>query len=233
MKKISFIFAVIAAMIFAADADAQVSVGAGYSHETMTSRIGDDSESDGFDGFYLEATYDWNFLTRGWGMLGLQPGLRFAYVGESETEEEMGYRAKVSWNETYVDVPVYVKYSYPLGRVKLSAFAGPVFSLGLSSVLKTTLTGDGVDYLAKVHMYSGKTVIKGDSSVGNQPEASTDYGRFDLKLGIGVGATLMDKFNVKVGYDFGLLNRYTGEQMENYKSKIHTGMLYVGVGYSF
>ena len=43
----------------------------------------------------------------------------------------------------------------------------------------------------------------------------------------------MDKFNVKVGYDFGLLNRYTGEQVENYKSKIHTGMLYVGVGYSF
>lgn len=228
MKKFYFILAA-AAMFLAVDANAQLGVGVGYNHGTTTTRMGDESDSDGLDGFYLEATYDWNFLDRGWGSLGLQPGVRFSYMGEYDSEEVLGVVAKESVNETYLDIPVHVKYSYDLGAVKLSAFAGPVFSLGLTSASKVSAD----DYMVKYHKYTGKTVTKGDSASSITPDGTPDYGRFDLKLGLGVGATFMEKFNVKLGYNIGMLNRYTGEQVADTKYKRHTGVFYVGLGFNF
>ena len=233
MKKIYFILAA-AAMLLAVDANAQLQVGAGYNHSTTTERIADEDDSEDLDGFYIEATYDLNFLEKGWGTLALQPGVRFTYLGEADSDIEYGYKAKSAFNETYLDIPVHVKYSYDLGAVKLSAFAGPVFSMGLSSVAQTSISGEGVDYFVKYHNYSGKTITKGESLSSVNPDGMTDYGRFDIKLGLGVGASFMDKFNVKVGYNIGMLNRYTGEQLsKDYKYKMHTGVFYAGIGFSF
>ena len=233
MKKIYFILAA-AAMLLAVDANAQLQVGAGYNHGTTTERIADEDDSEDLDGFYLEATYDLNFLEKGWGTLALQPGVRFTYLGEADSDIEFGYKSKSAFNETYLDIPVHVKYSYDLGAVKLSAFAGPVFSMGLTSVARTSVSGEGVDYVIKYHKYSGKTITKGEGSSSVNPDGMTDYGRFDIKLGLGVGATFMEKFNVKVGYNIGMLNRYTGEQvLKDHKFKRHTGVFYLGVGFSF
>lgn len=233
MKKIYFILAA-AAMLLAVDANAQLQVGAGYNHGTTTERIADEDDSEDLDGFYIEATYDLNFLEKGWGTLALQPGVRFTYLGEADSDIEYGYKAKSAFNETYLDIPVHVKYSYDLGAVKLSAFAGPVFSMGLSSVAQTSISGEGVDYFVKYHNYSGKTITKGESLSSVNPDGMTDYGRFDIKLGLGVGATFMEKFNVKVGYNIGMLNRYTGEQvLKDHKFKRHTGVFYAGIGFNF
>ena len=233
MKKIYFIV-MAAAMFFAVDANAQLQIGAGYNHGTTTTRIADEDDSEDMDGFYLEATYDLNFIEKGWGSLALQPGVRFTYLGEYDSDTELGHKAKSAFNETYLDIPVHVKYSYDLGTMKLSAFAGPVFSMGLTSVAKTSISGEGVDYVIKYHNYSGKTITKGEGSSSVNPDGMTDYGRFDIKLGLGVGATFMEKFNVKVGYNIGMLNRYTGEQhSKNYKYKMHTGVFYAGIGFNF
>lgn len=229
MKKICFILSVVAAMFVAAEASAQIGVGVGYNHGTTT-RVADEAYYEHLDGFYIEATYDWDFLRAGWGNLGLQPGVRFSYMGESDVDEVLGVRKKESINETYLDIPVHVRYSYDLGFVKLSAFAGPVFSFGLTSALKIKTD----DYMVKYHNYTGKTVTRGDgSSSTSVPDGSPEYARFDLKLGLGLGATFMEKFNVKVGYNIGLLNRYTGEQVKNYRHTIHTGVFYLGVGLNF
>ena len=234
MKKIYFILAA-AAMFLAVDANAQLQVGAGYNHGTRTERIADEDDSEDLDGFYLEATYGLNLVEKGWGTLALEPGVRFTYLGDAESDTESGYKVKSAFNETYLDIPVHVKYSYDLGTVKLLAFAGPVFSMGLTSVLKTSVKGEGVNYVGKHYNYSGKTVVKGEGASSSvNPEGLTDYGRFDIKLGLGVGATFMEKFNVKVGYNIGMLNRYTGEQLnKDYKYKMHTGVFYAGIGFSF
>ena len=53
-------------------------------------------------------------------------------------------------------------------------------------------------------------------------------------VGIGAGVTVVEKLNVKLGYNIGMLNRYTGEQISNnYKYKMHTGVFYAGIGFSF
>lgn len=234
MKRIYFALVSAVAILFATDAQAQLSVGVGYNHEAMSEvYVGvrdTDRETEGLDGFYMEATYDFNFLKANWGMLAIQPGVRFSFAGDSESDEEYGYRMKTTFNETYLDIPVLVKYSYPMGSVKLSAFAGPIASIGLTSSKKISLKGEGVDSMSKVNMYT--TVSKPESAPAldvDTDSLTTDYGRFDLKLGVGVGASLNDKFNVKIGYNIGLLNRYTGAL--NYR--LHTGMFYAGVGISF
>lgn len=234
MKKI-YIFTLVAAMLFAIEANAQLQVGAGYNHGTTTVRIADEDESDDLDGFYLEALYDLNLIKKGSGSLALQPGVRFIYLGESDSEAEYGYKARSSFNETYLAVPVHVKYSYDLASLKLYAFAGPVFSMGLTSVSKTSLSGEGVNYVSKYHNYSGKTVVKGEGTSSSvKPDGLTDYGRFDIKLGLGIGAAFSEKLNVKLGYEIGMLNRYTGEQIsKDYRYRIHTGVFYLGVGLSF
>ena len=209
MKNFYLIIAA-AVMFFAVEANAQIGVGVGYNMLNNVQKALDEDESGALNGFYVEATYDINFLERSRGELGLQPGLRFSYAGNHESEEALGVKAKASENETYLDIPVLVKYSYDLDAVKLSAFAGPVLSCGLSSVAKVSVN----DNTTKASNY-------GDESV---------YGRFDVKLGLGIGAAFMDKFNAKLGYNVGLLNRYTGNLDD---LTFRTGVFYVGVGINF
>ena len=209
MKNLYLIIAA-AVMFFAVEANAQIGVGVGYNMLNNVQKALDEDESGALNGFYVEATYDVNFLERSRGELGLQPGLRFSYAGNHESEEALGVKAKASENETYLDIPVLVKYSYDLDAVKLSAFAGPVLSCGLSSVAKVSVN----DNTTKASNY-------GDESV---------YGRFDVKLGLGIGAAFMDKFNAKLGYNVGLLNRYTGNLDD---LTFRTGVFYVGVGINF
>ena len=209
MKNVYLIIAA-AVMLFAVEANAQIGVGVGYNMLNNVQKVLDEDESGALNGFYVEATYDINFLERSRGELGLQPGLRFSYAGDHESEEALGVKVKASENETYLDIPVLVKYSYDLDAVKLSAFAGPVLSCGLSSVAKVSVD----DNTTKASNY-------GDESV---------YGRFDVKLGLGIGAAFMDKFNAKLGYNVGLLNRYTGNLDD---LTFRTGVFYVGVGINF
>ena len=214
MKKIYFIIAA-AAMFLAVDASAQIGVGLGYNLLTTTTSMGDESEDDSLNGFYLEATYDFNFLNKSWGSLGLEPGLRYTFAGESESDEVAGVKAKASFTEHYLDIPVNVKYAYEIipSTLKAYAFAGPVLSLGLASNLKAGA---------------------GDTSVKKNNYKDTEYGRFDIKFGLGAGVTLAEKLNVKLGYNIGMLNRYTGEQIrKDYKYKTHTGVFYLGVGFNF
>ena len=161
------------------------------------------------NGFYVEATYDFNFLEKTWGELGIQPGVRFSYAGAHDSAELLGVLTKSSWNETYLDVPVLVKYSHELNDLDVFLFAGPVFSCGLSSASKTGTK----DNMLAIDVY----------------ERDQDYSRFDLKLGVGFGVTCLEKFNVKVGYNIGMLNRNLGEFDLTYR----TGVLYAGIGFAF
>ena len=210
MKKIYFILALAAAMLFAAEANAQIGLGLGYHLLNSVQKEDGQKNNNELNGFYVEATYDINFLEKLWGNIGIQPGLRFSYAGSFDRAEVYGVPAKSSWNETYFDVPVFVKYSQDLGDLGFFAFAGPIFSCGLSSYSKTGTK----EVSTKIDVYEG------------DPE----YSRFNLKLGVGVGVTGLDNFNVKVGYNLGMLNRYTGNLRD---LSYRTGVFYVGVGYIF
>jgi hypothetical protein len=237
MKKIYLTVLAFAAMFFAVDAYAQLGVGVGYNLLNTTQKLADESDDESLNGLYVEATYDFNFLEAKRGSLAVQPGLRYSFAGETESEKMPGLTTRASLTEHYLDIPVNVKYSYDImpSTLKAYAFAGPVFSMGLTSVSKTSLSGEGVNYVSKYHNYSGKTVVKGEGTSSSvKPDGLTDYGRFDIKLGLGIGAAFSEKLNVKLGYEIGMLNRYTGEQIsKDYRYRMHTGVFYLGVGLSF
>ena len=209
MKKIYLIIAA-AVMFLAVEANAQIGVGIGYNMVHNVQKSLDEDIDGNLNGLYIEGTYDFNFLEKSWGELDIQPGLRFTFVGDKESEEVSGVVGKVYENEVYLDLPILVKYSYDLDIVKLSAFAGPVLSCGLSSVTKV-----------KIRENVTTTNYYGDDSV---------YGRFDVKLGVGIGATVKDNVQMKIGYNTGLLNRYTGSLVD---FSLRTGVFYIGIGFSF
>lgn len=245
MKKLTLFFAAaVVAMAFAADADAQISVGAGYGLANHNLKIGgekmdsEDSYLDtGMSGFWIGATYDYNIMKASWGDLAVQSGLTYGFYGKKFDEEEVeGSRFKTSRRDHYLDIPVNVKWSYDVlpGKLKAHAFAGPAFSFGLgSNVLSKTESGDDY-YKSRYNLYNGK--VKTEYRTGDQTGKESDksdplFSMFDLKFGIGIGATVLDLFDVKLGYNIGLLNRYKGEDKKNIKS--HTDVFYLGVAYNF
>ena len=231
MKKIYFILAA-AAMFLAVEANAQLGVGVGYNHINTVQKMADESDDESLDGFYIEATYDLNFLDANWGSIGLQPALRYTFGGDSESDEILGVNTRASIAEHYLDIPVNVKYGYDVlpSKLKIFAFAGPVFSFGLSSV--TSASAD--NSIVKTNLYTGTVKTKLNSETTKTKGDGTDYGRFDIKFGIGAGVTVVEKLNVKLGYNIGMLNRYTGEQISSdHKFKRHTGVFYLGVGFNF
>lgn len=247
MKKIVVLFATaVVAMAFAANASAQLSVGAGYglaSHTRITKTGNTTNKIDplNMSGFYVNGTYEINFLSKNWGDLSVAPGLTYAFYGkciseESYKEEGITFSEKSSRRDHYLDVPVHVKYAYNVipGTLKLAAFAGPVFSFGLAATSIEKLE-EGNDWIkARSSLYTGKYVVKSSVSEDNASgdEGDTNYSIFDLKLGVGISATLFEKLDFRVAYNVGLLNRVT-EKIDGVKAISHTNVLQIGVAYNF
>lgn len=210
MKKLYFILTAAVTMFFATEASAQIEVEVGYSLTDHVIKALGENEGEMLDGLYLGVNCDVNFLDNEKGMLDLEAGVRFTYALTQESERLLGVQTKVSVNESYLDIPIYAKYSYDLTSMTLSAFAGPIFSCGLTSETKVGLNDNVV--------------------TTNNYEKDSVYGRFDLKIGVGIGVTFSDRYSTKVGYNIGLLDRYAGK-LDN--ASLRTGVFYVGVGFNF
>lgn len=245
MKRLLTVFAIaFAAMAFAVGAKAQISVGAGYGLAThVMKNLGSDGavmndEDEDLNGFYINVSYNLDLLSGNWGMLSLQPGVTYSYYGASDSEhdEVLGVNAyeKASSNEHYLDIPVNARYSYDIlpGTLKVSAFAGPVFSFGLSStgVLRME-TGDNWTKIT-TNNYTGTITTKGNMggvSVDKTEKGDgTGYGMFDLKFGLGLAVTAFDKIDLKFAYNIGLLDRMKAE-----KVRLNTNVFTVGVAWNF
>lgn len=204
-------------------------VSAGYSYNLTSHEVGGIEGLNRLQGAYVSFTYDFDLLKEKWGSLQLEPGVKLSYVLESDAEDNFAILTKHALKESYLDVPVNVKYSYKLNYVTVSAFAGPVFSLGLTST-----TWDCYEkYMVKTFNYSGKQEIKGARPSEIVTNAISDYSRFDLKFGFGLGFTFMDRASLRLSYNLGLLNRYNGENTTDLTVSRHTNVFNVGLGYRF
>lgn len=245
MKRLLTVFATaVVAMAFAFGAKAQISVGAGYGLAAhINTYIGSDGaalddEDEDLNGFYINVSYNLDLLSGNWGMLSLQPGVTYSYYGtsESESEELLGVKAyaKTTFNEHYLDIPVNARYSYDIlpGTLKVSAFAGPVFSFGLSSTGVARVEAGDNWTKTTTNYYTGTITTKGNMggvSVDKTEKGDgTGYGMFDLKLGLGLAVTAFDKIDLKFAYNIGLLDRMKAE-----KVRLNTNIFTVGVAWNF
>ena len=112
--------------------------------------------------------------------------------------------------------------------LRLYVFAGPTFEIGLKSADKLSIAEIGeISY----NYYTGKLSSSSDeitdivASSGRFPDQKV-YGRFDVMVGGGVGIQVIRFLDIKVGYDYGLVNRYRKEMDKT----VNRGQFYVGVG---
>ena len=143
--------------------------------------------------------------------IGFNAGLR----GEYNFTEDMylgvglGYSHKgvkeddLKASAGYIEIPVH--FGYRMGLTdKISTFGefGPYFGIGVAGKWKF----DG----EKLGDFFGEDEAK----------------RFDMGLGLRAGVEFMQKYQVHIGYDFGLLKIYEGEKNRN-------GNFTLGVSYMF
>ena len=136
--------------VAATSAFAQISVGAGYLANTQKSSYTSGSTTTttptALKGAYLNADYTFD-LGQG---LGLVAGLKGSFLTYTHTTTILGVSGTTNLKELYLGVPVLCNYSYVLSNdLKLFAYAGPTFNIGLSSKSKftQTVTDDGVHHV--------------------------------------------------------------------------------------
>lgn len=186
----------------------------------------DDATTSGLlHGFTLGLTKDFSLLPHA---LYFQTGLNYIYQNDPRNENIPGFRIVGDREEHHLGIPLRLKYDlHLLDRVGLTFDAGPTLLMGLSSKFKykAKLSDHvvGVDY----NLYNGKIDSTGDASIydlGGWMEDSGMYpegrlGRFDVMLGASVGAHFFHVLEVRIGYDYGLINRYRKEVAELYSMR--------------
>jgi len=192
MKRFIATLAAAAVAMMGVSAFAQASVGVGYLSSPLKTKVNSTSASTNLNGFYVGADYNIPLISG----IGMAPGLYFSYLGH----EDSG----VKTNETYLTVPVMFNYGFEVSpAVRLSAYAGPSFALGLSSNTKYESV--------KSNNYDGD-----------------GYKQFDVLLGLGLAADINDILRVSLGYDWGAIDR-NGDAV----GTLHRNQLHVGVAYLF
>lgn len=221
----------VAVAIFAASIEASAQFGVNISYMNSNARpvqwSDAKNQTNGFTvGIDNELKLIGNFLS-------IQPGLYYQHLLASDDIVDLGSKlyAKNTYSDYFLAIPLHVKLGFnilPNKMLRLYVFAGPTFEIGLKSADKLSIAEIGeISY----NYYTGKLSSSSDeitdivASSGLFPDQKV-YGRFDVMVGGGVGIQVIRFLDIKVGYDYGLVNRYRKEVDKT----VNRGQFYVGVG---
>lgn len=206
MKKILSTLLAASLMLLGTQAFAQMSVNAGYLNSTLTTQNADPSNA---NGAYAGVSFNLPVA----GGFAVSPGVYYSMItSKSTTALGTIFTGTGTFMEHAINVPLYLNYGIGLSRdTKFFAYAGPTFQYGLASTVKTDASVLGV---------SG-------SSTSNNYDNS-HYNRMNVYLGGGVGFDA-GGIKVTVGYDYGMMNQYKGDNMP----QSHRSNLKIGVGFGF
>ena len=228
MKKI---IAIAAAALVSFSAFAQTNplpfhVAAGYVQSTSTyqSKPEADVSFAQSNGFYAGFGFDYTIMKG----LSITPAFYYEYLYSADASEaEIGsiatYNGLTTLKEHYANFNLNVNFGYELiPGVRLFAFGGPTFSLGIDS--KTY-------YDSSISTSIGN--LNNSSVVNNYTDDegnATDYSPVDILLGVGAGADYNSKLRVTIGYDWGMLNRNSNAESTAIR---HRNQLKAGIAYIF
>ena len=187
LKKIMLLFVV---TVFSVSITAQnkLSVNLGYLNNNITLKTSlgglQVSKEAPSNGFVLGAAYDVMFANS----LGVSLGLDYALTFGDKIPKIMGLSFEnVTHNIHTLELPIRLVYEYPIeDDISVFAFAGPKLAFDLA--------------------WKGKETYGSITKTFDMYDEDVIY-RFNLLLGPGLGARYRN-FQIKLGYDWGLLNRY-------------------------
>lgn len=218
----------------------------GYVHSSYrtTDWATDEVEtSAGLDGFKVGVTKDFDIIPEA---LYFQLGLGYIYQNDARNENisvpgfDKGLKIVGDRTEHFVAIPIRLKYTYGITeRIGISVDAGPTLLMGASSKMKyRTRFDDGKSSIVTYNIYKGEmdaSQMTGDKfdledwmrTTEMLPEGRLN--RFDVMLGASLGADFFNKLEVRLGYDWGLINRYKKELSDDLKMRRGQFSLTVGV----
>ncbi|MBR3440916.1 MAG: outer membrane beta-barrel protein [Bacteroidales bacterium] len=211
MKKFFSTLLAASLMLIGTQAFAQTSVNAGYLNSSQ-SFSESNSKSINSNGAYAGISFNIPLA----GGFGIAPGLYYSMITNKDSGSGTILGIPVSASSTFmehaVNVPLYLNYNLNLASdSNFFIFAGPTAQYGIAS--STKLTG-GV----------------GDNSAEKKYDNydNDNYNRFNVYLGGGIGFQV-SAIQITVGYDYGLMNLYKGENATN----THRSNLKLGLGFVF
>ena len=177
MKKTLCTLLAAAALLAGVEAQAQMSVGAGYLNITQSF----DNTSANGNGAYAGLSFNIPLA----GGFGIAPGVYYTF---SNYKQDAAWGLlKGSTTEHAINVPLNLNFGYNLARdMRAFIFGGPTFQYGLSSKTKTDV--------------AGAATVNGD----NYADDGTQ--RFVVYAGGGLGMDIANTFQVTVGYDHSVTN---------------------------
>ena len=177
MKKTLCTLLAAAALLAGVEAQAQMSVGAGYLNITQSF----DNTSANGNGAYAGLSFNIPLA----GGFGIAPGVYYTF---SNYKQDAAWGLlKGSTTEHAINVPLNLNFGSNLARdMRAFIFGGPTFQYGLSSKTKTDL--------------AGAATVDGD----NYADDGTQ--RFVVYAGGGLGMDIANTFQVTVGYDHSVTN---------------------------
>ncbi len=151
--------------------------------------------------------------------LAIETGLIFSTKGFKLAQDysEMGetYKLNLKYNLYYIDVPLNLKGSFNIGKVKVYGTAGPYLGIGLIGSGKYEET------------YNGKTESDKDIfDLENEGIKRLDYG---LNVGMGVE---IKAIQIGVNYGYGMQNLIEGESSSSEFKMTHKVLSFT-IGYKF
>ena len=204
----------------------------GYVNSAYTTSIGDGdpSKSEAMNGF--EVGFDQTFKIAK-GIIAVDYGLNYTFLASDNAIFDLGFLGKTSGKITqhYLDIPVHLQIGVPiLGVVRVFAWGGPKFIVGLSSKATADVNILGAETTFTYNNYSGKTTAAGlgDNEISAVSENMPTYKRFDIMMGVGGGVELFKHVTVKAGYEWGLMNLSKTDGMS-----INRNQFVVSAGLSF
>ena len=200
MKKILSLVA--AVVLCATGAMAQASLGFGYMQPNHR------YASKALNGAYVGVDYNINLS----GDLSVAPGVYYSYsVGTDAGSIGSLFSSKTTFNEQYVSVPLNFNYGLDLARdLRISVYAGPTFSYGLSSTAK---------YDANVVGVSGSTT--------SDLYANENYKKIDVLVGGGFAFDYAHRFRVALGYNVGVMDRDASDNGTFKRNYLHMGFAFL------
>lgn len=228
--------AVIAVAVAAASSDAFAQFGVNIGYMTSNTRpalAGIDAHNSRTNGFTVGIDSELKLIGN---FLSIQPGLYYQHLLASEDIAEIaGLAAKNTYSDFFLAVPIHFKLGFniiPDRMLRLYVFAGPTFEIGLKSADKISLSGRDISGEVSYNYYTGAFKTSStelDNLVASYfPEGEKLYGRFDVMLGGGIGLQVIKFLDIKVGYDYGMIDRYRTD-VEG-RQPANRGQFYVGVG---
>ena len=220
MKKTIAIIACAAAMLLAGTAKAQMGVNIGYAPVTYTTKVtvgnNTNTSTSDMNGFFAGFTYNYGFAKNMGVAFGLQGRFNFKTSTGNANFVVVSSNDKSTTTQILLDVPLLFNYSLPLGSsAKLSAFAGPTFSLAV---------------------YGNTHVTTTTTLLGNTSTSETDYdmygddskmNRFDITAAFGLQFQYTD-FRLFGGYRIGLMDLNSNDNIN-----IKSSGFFVGLGFAF